>query len=69
MFIKLLLIGLLLYMIVNLFKAGRVMIKNDPNDKPMSQYIGRRVLISAVIVIVILVAVATGLIEPNPRPY
>jgi len=69
LFIKILLVGLLLFMIVNLFLAMRVMLKNDPDGQPMSKYIGRRVLVSTVIFIIILVAVATGLIEPNPRPY
>ena len=69
MFIKILLVGLLIYMIVNLFLAMKVMMNHDPDGEPMSKYIGRRVLISAIIVIVVLVAVSTGLITPNPRPY
>jgi hypothetical protein len=35
----------------------------------MSQFIGRRVIVSAIIVGLILLAVATGLITPNPTPY
>ncbi|MFC3093909.1 DUF2909 domain-containing protein [Alteromonas sediminis] len=69
LFVKILLVGLLLFMIVNLFLAMRVMLKNDPDGQPMSKFIGRRVLVSTVIFVIILVAVATGLIEPNPRPY
>jgi len=69
MLIKIILVALVLFMIVNLFMAMRVMMKNDPKDGPMSKYIGRRVLTSAVIVILILVAIGTGLITPNPRPY
>ncbi|GMM67483.1 DUF2909 family protein [Alteromonas sp. MTD1] len=67
--IKIILVALVIYMIVNLFLAMRVMMKNDPKNGPMSKYIGRRVLTSAVIVIIILVAIGTGLITPNPRPY
>jgi hypothetical protein len=67
--IKIILVALVLYMIVNLFLAMRVMMRNDPKNGPMSKYIGRRVLTSAVIVIIILVAISTGLITPNPRPY
>ncbi|WP_338519430.1 DUF2909 domain-containing protein [Alteromonas gracilis] len=67
--IKIILVALVLYMIVNLFMAMRVMMRNDPKNGPMSKYIGRRVLTSAVIVIIILVAISTGLITPNPRPY
>ncbi len=69
MLIKIIIICLLIFMIVNLFLAMRVMMKNDPNGEPMSKYIGRRVLTSVVIVILILVALATGLITPNPSPY
>ena len=67
--IKIILVALVIYMIVNLFLAMRVMMKNDPKNGPMSKYIGRRVLTSAVIVIIILIAIGTGLITPNPRPY
>ncbi len=69
MLIKIILVGLLIYMIVNLFLAMRVMMKHQPGDVPMSKYIGRRVLTSAIIVTIILIALATGLITPNPRPY
>jgi hypothetical protein len=56
-------------MIYNLFRAMVIMLKNDPDQPPMSKYIGRRVFASAIIVILLLIAVATGLITPNPRPY
>ena len=69
MLIKIVLVALVLYMIVNLFMAMRIMMKNDTSKGPMSKYIGRRVLTSAVIVIIILIAIGTGLIPPNPRPY
>ncbi|MEC8373866.1 MAG: DUF2909 domain-containing protein [Pseudomonadota bacterium] len=69
MMIKIILVALVIYMIVNLFWDMRVLMKHDPKNGPMSKYIGRRVLTSAVIVIIILVAIGTGLITPNPRPY
>ncbi|AXR04970.1 DUF2909 domain-containing protein [Salinimonas sediminis] len=69
MIIKIILVGLLIYMVVNLFLAMRIMLKDTPPDKPMSKYIGRRVLTSVCIVLIILIAMATGLIHPNPRPY
>ena len=69
MLIKIVLVALVLFMIVNLFMAMRIMIKNDTTKGPMSKYIGRRVLTSAIIVILILIAIGTGLITPNPRPY
>ncbi len=54
-------------MLVSLFQAMMIMIRNDKSQS-MTKYIGRRVLTSAIIVIIMLLAVATGLIEPNPRP-
>ena len=56
-------------MVFNLFRAMVVMLKDDPNKPPMSKFIGRRVMASVVIVLLILVALATGLIQPNPTPY
>ncbi|MBU2978374.1 DUF2909 domain-containing protein [Alteromonas sp. C1M14] len=69
MTIKIILVCLLIYMILNLFLAMKAMMKNDPNGPPMSKYIGRRVFTSVAIVVLILIALATGLITPNPRPY
>jgi ATP/ADP translocase len=68
MAIKIIVSGLLIFMVYNLFRAMVVMLKNESTE-PMSKYIGRRVITSALIVIVLLIAVATGLITPNPRPY
>ncbi len=69
MLVKIIVGGLLLFMVFNLFKAMMIMLKNDPNQPSMSKYIGRRVMTSAIIVVLILIAVATGLINPNPTPY
>lgn len=60
--------ALLIFMIFNLFKAMIVMLKGE-SEEPMSKYIGRRVIASAAIVILLLLAIATGIITPNPRPY
>ena len=69
MLIKILVGGLLLFMVFNVFKAMMIMLKNDPDSPTMSKFIGRRVLTSAIIVGLILLAVATGLITPNPTPH
>ncbi|MEO9944751.1 DUF2909 family protein [Paraglaciecola sp.] len=69
MIIKILIGALLLFMLFNLFKAMMIMLKNDPSQPSMSKFIGRRVMISALIILLILVAMATGLITPNPSPY
>ena len=69
MLVKIVIGLLLLFMIYNLFRAMLVMLKDDPNQPSMTKYIGRRVMTSAIIVVLILLAIATGLIQPNPRPY
>jgi hypothetical protein len=43
--------------------------KNDPNKPPMSRYIGRRVMTSVAIILILVVGILTGLITPNPRPF
>lgn len=68
MLVKILVVLLLIFMVYNLFKALVLMLKNDPNQPSMSKFIGRRVMTSAVIVILLLLAIATGLITPNPHP-
>jgi len=67
--IKILVGVLLLFMIYNLTRAMMIMLKNDPDQPPMSKFIGRRVILTVIIVVFMLLAVATGLISPNPRPY
>lgn len=44
---------------------------NEPpeDDKPMSFYLGRRVFLSALAVVLMVAALLSGLIEPNVRPY
>lgn len=69
MLIKIVVVGLIAYMIFNLFLAMRVMTKSEKSEEKMSTYIGRRVKTSAVIVILLLILILTGVITPNPRPY
>ncbi len=69
MLVKIIVGLLLLFMVFNLFKAMVVMLKNEPGQPSMSKFIGRRVIASALIIVLLLLAVATGLITPNPRPY
>ncbi|WP_206482976.1 DUF2909 family protein [Thalassotalea sp. G2M2-11] len=69
MIIKIIIIGLLIFMIYNLFKALTLMNKNDPNKPSMTKFIGRRVMTSVVIVILLLLGILTGVITPNPRPF
>ncbi|WP_286264250.1 DUF2909 domain-containing protein [Thalassotalea atypica] len=69
MLVKIIIVGLLGFMIYNLFKALVIMNKNDPDKPPMSQFIGRRVMTSVAIVLLLLLGILTGVITPNPRPY
>ncbi|MGB2739827.1 MAG: DUF2909 domain-containing protein [Cognaticolwellia sp.] len=69
MLIKIIVVCLLAFMIYNLFRALFTMNKNDPNKPPMSKFIGRRVLTSVVLILLLLLGMLTGVISPNPRPY
>lgn len=41
----------------------------EPDDKPMSFYLGRRVFLSALAIILLIAALLSGFIEPHSRPY
>jgi len=69
MLLKLLLIGLLLIVMFNLFHALYYMVKNEDQAPKMSKFLGRRLLFSALIILLILIALVTGLIVPNPTPH
>lgn len=69
MLVKIIIVGLLFFMIYNLLRALIIMNKNDPDQPPMSQYIGRRVLTSVIIVLILLIGILTGVITPNPTPH
>jgi len=68
MIFKIVIVFLLILMIYNLFRAMLTMNKNDPEKPPMSRYIGRRVLIAAAIILLLLFGLLTGQITPNPHP-
>ncbi len=69
--IKLLLVLSILFIVYNLVRAAIRMISQDSGDdaQPMSHYLGRRVFISAALVLLLLLLLASGVITPNPRPY
>ncbi len=69
MLTKIILIALLLLVIISLFQALYVMMKNDNAAPRMSTFLGRRLIFSALVVLAILILLATGVITPNPRPY
>lgn len=66
---KIVILLALAFMIFNLFRALFLMNKNDPTKPSMSKYIGRRVMLSVFIVLILVLGIAFGFINPNPRPY
>lgn len=69
MIFKLVIVALLGFMVFNLFRAMLIMLQNKPGQPSMTRFIGRRVLTSALIILLLIVAMALGWITPNPRPY
>ena len=68
MLIKLLFIILLLLMVMCLFRALPAIIKGQ-SSRPLSHYLGRRLLIAVILFGLIVIALMTGVIQPNPSPY
>ncbi|MCL9773690.1 DUF2909 domain-containing protein [Vibrio methylphosphonaticus] len=67
---KVVLVLLLLFIIFNLALALIRMVKDDTTSgKPMSYYLGRRVIFSAIVVILLIIALKSGILVPNVRPY
>jgi hypothetical protein len=66
---KVLLVALLFVIAFNLMKALFQFSSGKHSGKQLSHFLGRRVFFSAVVVILLLLAMATGFITPNPRPY
>ncbi len=69
MWIKILLVSLLAIVIFSLFQALFVMLKNDESAPKMSKFLGRRLIFSALVVILLISLLLTGVITPNTRPY
>ena len=65
---KFVLVLLLVFILFNLGRALFIMVKGE-SSVPMSQYLGRRVIFSVLVVLLLLVALGTGVITPNSRPY
>ncbi|MCE9686099.1 DUF2909 domain-containing protein [Shewanella sp. AS16] len=65
---KVVLVLLLGFIIFNLGLALFALIKGEQR-RPMSHYLGLRVLFSVLLVLMLLLALGSGLISPNPRPY
>ncbi|MEL3916211.1 DUF2909 family protein [Aeromonas caviae] len=68
MLIKVVLILMLLLIIGQLFHALWLMLSAG-NTQKMSVPLGWRVFFSLLVVIILLLSLAMGWLEPNPRPY
>lgn len=66
---KVVLVGLLFFIAFNLMKGLIQIASGKHNGKRLSHFLGRRVMWSAVVVLMLLLALGTGVITPNPRPY
>ncbi len=69
MLIKIVLIVLLLLVAISLFQALFAMIRNDENAPKMSSFLGRRLFFSALVILLLVVLMLTGVITPNPTPH
>ena len=69
MIIKIAIVLLLIYIVINLVKAGFSVMRQTESSHSLSHYLGKRVLFSAIALALIILAMATGLITPNARPY
>lgn len=69
MLLKIILVILLAIVIFSLFQALFAMLKNDEAAPKMSKFLGRRLIFSALVVLLLIVLLVTGVITPNPRPY
>ncbi|GIU51013.1 MULTISPECIES: DUF2909 family protein [Shewanella] len=65
---KLVLVLLLVFILFNLARALFIMVKAE-TKQPMSQFLGRRVIFSALVMLLLLLALGLGWVTPNPRPY
>ncbi len=68
MLLKAIIVCLLVFIVLNLFRALPAMLRGQSNQ-PMTRYLGRRIMISVIVFALLLIAVASGYITPNPRPY
>ncbi|ALS34397.1 hypothetical protein PTRA_a3420 [Pseudoalteromonas translucida KMM 520] len=66
--IKIIIVLLLLFILFNLFRALFIMVSGKTQGRPMSHFLGRRVLFSVVVLIVVIAALKLGFISGNNAP-
>lgn len=69
MLIKIILICLLAIVVFSLFQALIVMLKNDEAAPKMSKFLGRRLIFSVAVILLLIILLLTGVITPHQRPY
>ncbi|WP_409424139.1 DUF2909 family protein [Pseudoalteromonas sp. RW-H-Ap-1] len=68
MIIKIIIVLLLLFILFNLFRALFIMVSGKINGRPMSHFLGRRVIFSVVVLIMVIAALKFGFITANQSP-
>ena len=68
MIIKIIIVLLLLFILFNLFRALFIMVTDKSGGRPMSHFLGRRVLFSLVVLVMVIAAVKLGFIKANHSP-
>nr|WP_306272790.1 DUF2909 domain-containing protein [Pseudoalteromonas carrageenovora] len=66
--IKIIIVLLLLFILFNLFRALFIMVSGKTNGRPMSHFLGRRVIFSVVVLIMVIAALKFGFIKANNSP-
>ncbi|WP_278382041.1 DUF2909 family protein [Pseudoalteromonas distincta] len=68
MIIKIIVVLLLIFILFNLFRALFIMVSGKTEGRPMSHFLGRRVLFSVVVLVVVIAALKLGFIKANNSP-
>ncbi|EKE77493.1 DUF2909 domain-containing protein [Gallaecimonas xiamenensis] len=68
MLVKILIVALLLYVVLSLFRALFAMLRQGEQGQ-MTRFLGRRLLISILVLGLVVVLIATGVIQPHSTPH
>ena len=68
MIIKIIIVLLLIFILFNLFRALFIMFSGKTGGRPMSHFLGRRVVFSVVVLVVVIAALKLGFIKANDSP-
>ena len=68
MIIKIIIVLLLIFILFNLFRALFIMVSGKTEGRPMSHFLGCRVLFSVVVLIFVIAALKLGFITANSSP-